>query len=136
MTNPCQIDGCNRPHKARGLCELHYRRDLRRGTTELIEPKKRACQVESCDESARSNGYCPVHFRAWARHGDPLVKVYGVKQSRKCLLNDCTRTQFQRELCKTHYPNYRYHLSRNNCVDVGEYVDFKNGQTQKVSGNS
>lgn len=135
MKPPCQIDGCTRPHKARGLCELHYRRERRRGTTELIPHEKPICAVESCDEHARSNGYCPVHFRAWVRHGDPLVKVYGVKHTRKCSVNNCTLSQFQRNLCKTHYPNYRYHLSRNHCTTVEEYIDMKNQHIQKASGH-
>lgn len=26
----CTVDGCDRPNKAKGMCELHYRRELRR----------------------------------------------------------------------------------------------------------
>lgn len=25
----CDVEGCNRPHEARGLCSMHYRRELR-----------------------------------------------------------------------------------------------------------
>lgn len=134
MNNPCQVDGCTRPHKARGLCELHYRRERRRGTTALIPHEKTKCQVPACTENARSNNYCPVHFRAWVRHGDPLVRIYGLKHTRTCLIDTCSKGEFQRGLCKTHYPNYRYHLSRNHCKNVDGYIDFKNQHTQKASG--
>lgn len=34
----CTIDGCNRPHKCRGLCSTHYARLLRRGDSAQDEP--------------------------------------------------------------------------------------------------
>lgn len=36
MTRVCSIAGCDSPHDARGWCNRHYTRWLRRGTTDLV----------------------------------------------------------------------------------------------------
>ena len=34
MVPECSIEGCGRPHHARGLCQIHYRRIRRGGAAE------------------------------------------------------------------------------------------------------
>src|SRR5579863_8497577 len=35
---PCSIEGCRKPRLAKGLCQMHYYRQYRTGTTDLNEP--------------------------------------------------------------------------------------------------
>lgn len=35
----CSVDGCDRPHQARGLCKAHYQQSWRTGTTGPIKEK-------------------------------------------------------------------------------------------------
>lgn len=37
-TCPCEIDGCGRPHMAKGVCCMHYRRFAKTGSYEISQP--------------------------------------------------------------------------------------------------
>jgi len=66
----CEIEGCERPHLAKGLCNAHYRR-LRRGQdlAEPIRERQETCII--CERAHFARGYCQMHYRRWERHGDP-----------------------------------------------------------------
>ena len=50
----CSIDGCERPHCARGWCTLHYQRNT--------PPKQTGpCSVEGCDAPNHAKGLCAKH---------------------------------------------------------------------------
>lgn len=73
-THACSVVGCDRPHKARGWCGLHY---SRAATGLPLEAPVRGygkarCDVDGCDRPHRSNGYCKLHLNRFQRHGDPL----------------------------------------------------------------
>ena len=36
MYDNCQIEGCNKPHTAKGMCQMHYRRNKLHGNPETI----------------------------------------------------------------------------------------------------
>jgi hypothetical protein len=74
---PCTMEGCGRPIKSVGLCEMHYRRDYRAngplkfGRTTLAdvvdaydpEPKQvRLCKVIGCGKHHRAKGLCRYHY--------------------------------------------------------------------------
>lgn len=66
----CSVGGCNRPHRAKGLCMMHYKR--LRGYGSLDRTKKGAhphCEV--CGEPTTARGLCHRHYYTWLRHGDP-----------------------------------------------------------------
>lgn len=71
----CSVDGCDRPHRAKGMCTTHrYRFDkgLPMGEPVRQYEHERICKVEGCDKS-RIGGdgtYCPLHRRRQDRHGD------------------------------------------------------------------
>lgn len=70
----CTVDGCDRPHKANGLCGLHYDRMRRTGSLEKTsnrKPKeKRYCSVEGCDRNHFAKNYCAMHYERVKRTGE------------------------------------------------------------------
>lgn len=66
----CTIDGCDRPHAARGLCKQHYRKARASGMP-LAEGVKYAsvCIADGCDRASEKRGYCDMHYRRMQRFG-------------------------------------------------------------------
>lgn len=51
----CKVEGCERPHKARGYCDAHYKRVLARGDPRADVP------IKKVDGSgSRKNGYLEI----------------------------------------------------------------------------
>lgn len=75
----CSIEGCTKPKRTRGLCNAHYERWRKHGTTGPPSLKPwgvTGCKVPGCDRPHRSNGYCTLHRQRWATHGDPLKVIH------------------------------------------------------------
>lgn len=81
MLSPCTVDGCTRnvtPGGGRGLCQVHYMRLRRTGTTdENPEPHKRrnsvVCSVDDCDRRTVAFDLCDLHYRRSRRGGEGSV---------------------------------------------------------------
>lgn len=78
----CSVDGCERPHEARGWCRMHYRRWAAHGDPGPAEKLKRRgepptpCSVEDCGRLARIKGFCFRHYNNQRRNnGDPLPRT-------------------------------------------------------------
>lgn len=72
MTRPiCSVNGCERPHAARGWCNTHYIQWRRRSGL----GGKGICSVESCEERAISRGLCNRHYLRLRNHGDPELTL-------------------------------------------------------------
>lgn len=72
----CSEDGCKKPRKSRGLCEMHYAR-LRR--TGLLERPTRLCSVNGCGRKHNTGGYCYTHYvrmRTTGTVGDAAIRPY------------------------------------------------------------
>ena len=75
----CTIPGCDNTanRNKRTLCEKHYYRLRRNGTTELTRPQRKArgtCVVEGCGKKdSGPHGYCPKHHTRVRRHGSPDI---------------------------------------------------------------
>lgn len=70
----CSIDGCGKPHAARGWCYSHWERWKRHGDPlagKRINKGKR-CSVDECDRPAHSLEMCTLHYGRFLIHGDPL----------------------------------------------------------------
>lgn len=69
----CDIEGCGRPHVARGFCQGHYRRWSKTGSPgdTPLRGFRDSCSVEGCDRSHIARGYCTAHYQRWREHGDP-----------------------------------------------------------------
>jgi hypothetical protein len=70
-TRTCTVDGCNRPHDARGYCNTHYRRWRLYG--DPLEPSHVAtrgvCSFDGCTNAHRSQGFCSTHYKQARREG-------------------------------------------------------------------
>ncbi|MFD1505269.1 hypothetical protein FE374_09330 [Georgenia yuyongxinii] len=70
----CNIPGCGRPHRSRGLCNTHQAQ-LRGGRLpaeymQYAEAKQQpatGCQVPGCDRPHDARGYCAKHYAIWRK---------------------------------------------------------------------
>jgi len=69
----CSIDGCGKPHLAKGYCSKHYTRLRLHGDPEfcLIE-HGRVCSVPGCGNKHRAHGFCDNHANRYLKHGTPF----------------------------------------------------------------
>jgi hypothetical protein len=68
----CTVDGCDRPHKARGLCRAHFQRQLAHGDpgpAEIGRYGGGTCSVEGCERPAHSLGMCKKDYDRQRRGG-------------------------------------------------------------------
>jgi hypothetical protein len=64
MSKTCSVDGCDRPHAARGFCKHHHSLWMR-------EKTGRVCSVEGCGKPADKRGLCGCHYFRLRKHGTP-----------------------------------------------------------------
>lgn len=57
----CSIDGCGKPHHAKGYCTTHYTQG--------------DCGVDGCGKPARIRGWCPAHYKRFRLYGSPTGKA-------------------------------------------------------------
>lgn len=70
----CSIEGCERRHYAKAICRLHYSRQRRTGTTDLLERprvERVPCSVDGCETSSKNRGMCGMHAER-RRSGGPV----------------------------------------------------------------
>lgn len=91
----CTSEGCKKPLKCRGLCEMHYGRLRRSGLPDLPQSAL-ICSVEDCGRKHNTGGYCYTHYARVKRTGsigDPAIREHvstvirdaqGRKQCRLC----------------------------------------------------
>lgn len=98
----CEVDGCFKESKARGLCSAHYSQLRRTGNPlgslknpdSIIEngfiPQQPifGCQVDKCENPHFCKGYCSFHYQRWTDHGDPnpthIIKAEKIRSSQLC----------------------------------------------------
>ncbi len=75
----CSVEGCDRIHRANGLCHAHNERrrmgqDMNLPLRQYERGPARICKVEDCSRRRTTHGtYCPMHYRRLVRHGDAGV---------------------------------------------------------------
>lgn len=67
----CSVEGCDRPARTRGWCEMHYARVCRHGDTSKVIGNKGACAIDGCARPARALIWCQMHYHRLRRHGNP-----------------------------------------------------------------
>jgi hypothetical protein len=107
---PCQIDGCTRPHKARGLCQTHYAQRLRGSDFSPIRSRVREkpveCTEEDCAEPVKSKGLCKMHYQRFLRHGHTMYRNRK-KPAKQCGIDGCDSVLYAKDLCHAHYIKQR-----------------------------
>lgn len=95
----CSIEGCGRPHHAKGLCSPHHQSNKRLGDPLAAKPRTgpTECRDPECERQARSAGYCGSHYQAhrWA------------KLEAACEVAGCENRQRTRGWCSSHYARWR-----------------------------
>lgn len=71
----CSIEGCGRPHNAKGLCSMHARRLAIKGEVGPASSRRtvnagRSCSVGGCDRPSKVRGLCGLHHLRVHRTGD------------------------------------------------------------------
>lgn len=94
----CSVEGCGRPHGAKGYCKRHYMNWRNSGTPQPREAKA-GCSVEGCNEKHRANGLCNRHYIAAYRRA---VRVTPEGQ-RVCSIQDCGQPHHALGYCKGHH---------------------------------
>lgn len=78
----CTVPGCDRPHKAKGLCSTHHQRLRKTGSLELVGKKSIArwgntpCSITGCKNTVKAKGLCNMHYlRAFKPRSDWAAKA-------------------------------------------------------------
>jgi len=76
----CKIEGCKRPYRAKGYCNVHYRK-WRRGELDK-RPYYKTCGEEGCRAPMFRRGMCEKHYEAWlaSRRGEGASVNQGASQ--------------------------------------------------------
>lgn len=105
MQEPCISEGCDSPRFGHGLCQKHYHRKRRTGTTADPVPVaySQPCMVLGCESliGARgAKGMCPTHYQRVRATGSPTRTPASPRP--ECIKDGCSRpaTSGQPE-CKT-----------------------------------
>lgn len=105
----CSIEGCTGKRVAKDLCERHYRRLKRQGTTDKPSRlKHRKCSIEGCDKPHDAKGYCASHYFKLKRFGDPLHAVL-YNNEKDCSVEGCSSKQVAKGYCDKHHHRYLKH---------------------------
>jgi hypothetical protein len=122
----CSIDGCGKPHKARGWCSSHYNAWRAYGDP-LGKPEvkpQRGCSVADCPHPAKWAGLCNAHSYRMRTHGDVQAHIPVQKKRRgyveQCSVDGCTRKYSSNGRCKKHADDERKAIIRQEpCVIPG-----------------
>lgn len=94
MQEPCIIEDCDRPRFGHGLCQKHYHRKRRTGTTDGPQPVaySQPCMVLDCENligERGAKGMCPTHYQRVRATGSP-ARVSPPPRP-KCAKEGCSR---------------------------------------------
>lgn len=99
----CTIPGCGKKLLARGLCEPHYRKELRGGMPRKKQRYTGECSADGCTEPDHARGLCSTHYGMWRRTGDPNAPHQRIGGGRTCTVQDCGERANADGLCSVHY---------------------------------
>lgn len=101
----CTIDGCGKPHKAKGLCIAHYDKLLVYGNPMVdLRQQKRICQIDGCDKKHLARGLCANHLSKLRKYGDPK---HGVERGSGPKYYTEVVLKFDGDECFTEWPFFR-----------------------------
>ena len=103
----CSIEGCDKPHTARGWCKIHYYRWRRTGDPlklkklHRIRPAGEVCAVEGCENLSVTRHWCSRHYQRWQVHGDPEG---GGRERGTCSIKGCGKPHSAHGWCSHALP--------------------------------
>lgn len=107
----CTMEGCDRPHKARGYCQTHYMQ-FKRGISPVGEIRSRErdklpeCTEEGCVEPVKAKGLCRTHYQRLLRHGHTMYRDRKTP-AKPCAISACGNHSYAKGLCHAHYLKQR-----------------------------
>lgn len=124
----CSVEGCKKPHEARGYCPSHYRRFKLYG-----DPLGKAqrvydleCSAEDCGRPRRAGAWCTLHYQRVAKYGDPSAVRYHttVDRNSNCAVDGCVRVVCcSQGLCEAHYKRWRTYGDTDSGINAGRVID-------------
>lgn len=107
----CTLEGCDRPHKARGYCQTHYMQ-FKRGITPVgpirtrVSAKPDECAEDGCSEPVKAKGLCKMHYQRLLRHGHTMYRDRKTA-AKSCAVDACDNHAYAKGLCHAHYLKQR-----------------------------
>jgi hypothetical protein len=98
----CSVDGCGRPHKARGFCSGHINTVYRQNS--VLRQETRLCSVEGCGRPYYCRGLCTRCYEHLRRCGTTEKRPL-----RRCEFPGCSEPHEARGYCGTHYKRWQKH---------------------------
>jgi len=114
MRRICSVEGCERKTKARGWCDMHWKRWWRHGTLENPRPFRgfEGCLVQECRHDHYSNGYCQLHYNRTWRLGVPSITHYQETHGLSKTLEYNTWQGMMQRCYNKHSPKYKNYGGR------------------------
>lgn len=107
----CEIEDCEKRHKARGWCDMHYHRWQTHGDPLMVLPRGRKptcipvvgalrrCSIVDCENPHLTRGYCNPHYQLLRRQK---------QRGRVCSVPGCGGRHVARGWCQHHYDCWRW----------------------------
>ena len=111
----CEIEDCDRPHAARGMCSRCYgwwKRHGEKPTTGNLPDLRlgenrptRLCEIPDCDRKHAARGMCHICYGWWHRHGETPTTAVPERPPKKefCEIEDCNEPPIARGMCSRCY---------------------------------
>lgn len=103
----CTVEGCGRPHKARGYCAVHYQHWMRgMPINPIVRTRDRngpeTCTADGCAEGVKAKGLCATHYARLLRHGH-VKKTRRTQPTKVCTVEGCDSHFYALGLCHQHW---------------------------------
>lgn len=108
----CVLWDCERTYYGQDLCNMHYQRMWRTGTTDAKVKVPKLCNVEGCSRELKpphGRGMCGKHYQKWRTYGDPLHEEPKYKYDQVCSVDGCEEKFLSRGWCAKHYTRWSRH---------------------------
>lgn len=115
----CAVEGCGKPHSARGWCRTHYFRWFKHGSPSPALSRRSPgegsgiCSVDGCGARGRiTRGWCDKHYQRWRKSGDVSLALINRDQTGKpCRADGCENPSGHFGYCVKHYRRLKTHGS-------------------------
>lgn len=138
----CKVDDCDLRAVAHELCDMHYRRQKRYGTTTAPE-RPTVCAVEGCGEPVTAKALCDRHYRRESRGVMPSDRHCGwcgepIDPNASSNRRFCSRTCLEHEHAVRRRENHRTIWLRQYGLTPETYAEMfaAQGDRCKICGTS